>query len=104
MQSDNAGSDNSIYLDFELEIGMRTGSIYPVSVIHSPAGEIREKMQFPFTDLELESYLKDLQIALLRSEGMFRKVLSEEEEAVQNFGRVLFNALLTGGLWIFNRF
>jgi hypothetical protein len=96
MQSDYSGSDNSIYLDFELEIGMRAGSIYPVSVIHSPAGETREKMEFPFTELELESYLKDLEIALLRSGGMFRKVLSAEEEAVQNFGQALFNALLTG--------
>jgi len=98
MQSDNAGSDNSTYLDFELEIGMRTGSIYPVCVIHSPAGETRESMHFPFTELELEAYLKDLEIALLRSGGTFRKVLSDEEVAVQNFGQALFDALLTGDI------
>jgi len=67
-----------------------------VAVVRSPAGEAREVMHFPFDDLELDNRLKDLQIALLRSGGRRRTVLSREEQAVQDFGRILFDALLTG--------
>jgi hypothetical protein len=38
------------YLDFEIEIGQGQGREYPVSVIHSPAGEARETMRFPFDE------------------------------------------------------
>jgi hypothetical protein len=55
------------YLDFELEIGTGSGREYPVAVIRSEGGEAREIMHFPFDDITLESQLKDLQIALLRS-------------------------------------
>ena len=84
------------YLDFELEIGTGSGREYPVAVIRSEGGEAREIMRFPFDDLALESQLKDLQIALLRSGGKRRQIFSPEEQTVQNFGRVLFNALFTG--------
>ena len=84
------------YLDFELEIGLGRARQYPVSVVRSPAGEARETMRFPFDELALENRLKDLQIALLRSGGKRRQVLSPEEQAVQGFGRDLFNALFTG--------
>ena len=84
------------YLDFELEIGVGIGREYPVAVIRSEGGEAREIMRFPFDDLALESQLKDLQIALLRSGGKRRQILSPEEQSVQNFGRALFNALFTG--------
>ena len=84
------------YLDFELEIGLGRARQYPVSVVRSPAGEARETMRFPFDELALENRLKDLQIALLRSGGKRRQVLSPEEQAVQGFGLDLFNALLTG--------
>ena len=84
------------YLDFELEIGAGSGREYPVVVLHSAGGEARETMRFPFDELALESHLKDLQIALLRSGGKRRQILSPEEQTVQNFGRALFNALFTG--------
>jgi formylglycine-generating enzyme required for sulfatase activity len=84
------------YLDFELEIGFGLGREYPVSVIRSPAGEARETMLFPFDELALENRLKDLQIALLRSGGKRRRVLSPEEQAVQDFGKDLFSALVGG--------
>jgi len=51
-------------------------------------------MQFPFDDRGLESQLKSLQIALLRSGGQRRVMPSPEEKSVQNFGRALFDALL----------
>jgi len=84
------------YLDFELEIGPRQGREYPVSIIRSPAGVADATLYFPFDELALENRLKDLQIALLRSGGERRQVLSPEEQTVQDFGRALFDALLTG--------
>lgn len=83
------------YLDFELEIGEGKGREYPVAVIHSPAGEAREIMSFPFDKLALENRLKDLQIALLRSGAKRRRVLLPEEQTVQQFGSELFEALFT---------
>ncbi len=84
------------YLDFEVEIGRGLGQEYPMAVIRSPAGEARETMRFPFDELALENQLGALQIALLRSGGARRQVLSPEEKTVQGFGRALFDALLSG--------
>ncbi len=84
------------YLDFELEIGMKSGSEYPVAVLRSPAGEARERVEFPFSELELENRLQALQIALLRTGGILRQVLTPEEHAVQELGRALFEVLLCG--------
>jgi formylglycine-generating enzyme required for sulfatase activity/CHAT domain-containing protein len=74
------------YLDFELEIAPGSGREYPIAVVRSPAGEARE----------LENRLKNLQIALLRSGGRRRRVLTPEQQAVRDFGKALFDALLTG--------
>ena len=84
------------YLDFELEIGLGSGREYPIVVVRSPAGEARETLRFPFDEPALESRLKDLQIALLRSGGNRRQMLSPEERAVQEFGRTLFDSLVVG--------
>ena len=86
------------YLDIELEIGPGTGREYPVAVLRSPAGEARGSMRFPFDELALKAHLLALENALLRSGGTRRQVLSREEEEVQQFGRCLFEALLTGPL------
>ena len=53
-------------------------------------------MRWPWSELELENRLKDLQIALLRAGGRRRKALSPEEETVQRFGRELFALLFDG--------
>ena len=84
------------YLDFDLEIGPGEGRTYPVSVLHSPAGEARTVMQFPFDELALENYLLKLQTALLRSGGRRRSILDPHQQAVQDFGRALFEALFNG--------
>ncbi len=84
------------YLDFELEISSGSRPKYPVAVIHSPAGEAHEDMQFPFDDVALENLLKDLQIALLRSSTVRRQIVSSEEQTVKYFGQKLFDALLKG--------
>jgi hypothetical protein len=84
------------YLDFELEIGDGLGRDYPVAVLRLPAGETQATIRFPFDELQLESRLKDLQVALLRSGGKRRTVLTREEQAVQDLGRALFDTLLAG--------
>ena len=84
------------YLDFDIEIGPGSGREYPVVVVQSAGGEAHEVMHFPFDELSLESRLKDLQIALLRSGGKRRQIHSQEELTVRNFGQALFNALFIG--------
>jgi CHAT domain len=87
---------NLNYDDFEIEIGIGNGREYPVAVIHSASGEAREIMHFPFDDIALENQLLTLQNQLLRSGGHRRRVPSQEELVVQNFGKALFDALFTG--------
>jgi formylglycine-generating enzyme required for sulfatase activity len=89
---------HSDYLDFELEIGEGQGRDYPVAILHSPAGEARETMRFPFDELALDLRLSKLQIALLRSGGKHRRAPTEEEQAVQDLGKALFDALFQGEL------
>lgn len=84
------------YLDFELEIGPGSGQEYPVSVVHSPAGEARATLRFPLSALELENALDKLRIALLTSGVGQRRVQTPEAERVQAFGQLLFEALLPG--------
>lgn len=84
------------YLDFDLEIGQPTGQSYPVTVLYSPAGEARATMAWTLSELALENRLKDLQIALLSSGGVQRRVLTPAEAAVQRFGGELFDLLFTG--------
>ena len=87
------------YLDFDLEVEYsQDGDGYKVSVLRSPEGEIEEKMVFPFSDVELESHLKDIKIALLRSANEHRLALSPEEAAVKSFGKSLFNAVMAGNI------
>ncbi len=82
------------YLDFELEISSDTQNNYSIAVIRSPAGEVKESIRFPFSELQLENRLLDLELALLRSSGKRRRVLSPEEQTVQDFGQELFDFLL----------
>jgi tetratricopeptide (TPR) repeat protein len=86
------------YLDFELEIGRGSGRRYPVAVISSPAGEAQAMMIWPLDTLALEGYLDKLQIALLQSGGIRRRVPSAQQQAVEEFGQVLFETLLAGDI------
>jgi outer membrane protein assembly factor BamB len=86
------------YLDFELEIGPGSGGDYPVSIIHSPAGEARGTLHLPFNQLELRDRLQGIEMALLRSAVARRRIVPREELQVQTFGAELYDALLGGEL------
>ncbi len=83
------------YLDFELRIMPGTGREYPVSVLQSPAGETSATMHFPFDTLALQNQLQGIEIAVLRSGGTRRDVVFEEHIGVSDFGRKLFEGLMT---------
>jgi len=84
------------YLDFELEISHGSGQEYPVALLHSPAGEARETMHFPFSNQELEEQLHALEKALLSSGKKPWRKPTREQRGVQSFGQALFDALLVG--------
>lgn len=86
------------YLDLEIKIDGDSGNGYPISIVHSPAGEAQSIMQLPFSELELQNRLLILENALLRSGGRIRRILSPEEQAVRDFGAVLFDSLFEGDL------
>ncbi|MFZ5919031.1 MAG: SUMF1/EgtB/PvdO family nonheme iron enzyme [Chloroflexota bacterium] len=83
------------YLDFDLTIERGAGRDYPLR-LDSPAGQARETFRLPFDSLQLKNALLQLQNALLRSGGRRRKVLSAGQQAVQDFGGKLFDALICG--------
>jgi len=94
----DSGSDPTSrweYIDFELEIHKGSHRRYSVSV-RSPAGEAQEQMRFPFDKWELENRLLALENTLLRFGGSRRRIPSQEEQAVQEFGQSLLQALLVG--------
>jgi CHAT domain-containing protein len=92
--SSTSSAERLQYLDFELEIGPESGRDYSVMLVRSPAGEAQDIMHFPIEELELERYLQALHVALSRSGGR-RRQTSREEQAVQDFGQALFDALMT---------
>ena len=83
------------YLDFDVDLTHEAGRDYQVTV-RSPAGEAREIMRFPYDEIALELALVKLQNALLRSGGPARRALTDDEKAVYDFGKTLFEALMTG--------
>jgi tetratricopeptide (TPR) repeat protein len=83
------------YFDFDLEIGQSSEGKYIVTA-RSPAGEAQVKVRFPFDEQTLEKTLLKMQIALLQSSDVRRKVLSPEQQLVEEFGRKLFDGILAG--------
>ncbi len=81
--------------DFHVDISPAQNSLYEIYV-RSQAGEQRAVTRFPLSESELELYLTKLENAILRSAGSRRKVLTPEEEAIQLFGRHLFDFLFAG--------
>ncbi len=84
-------------LDFEVQISHQAGEGYVVEVVRSPAGEsLPQPFALPLGAIELEKFVLTLQNALLRSGSLRRRVVSEDIALVQEFGQILFDALLTG--------
>lgn len=83
------------YLDFEIEIGISSSIEYPIAVLHSPAGEARTMMHWPFSALALEERLNDILLTLSHSSEI-QQLLTPAEQAVQALGSELFNLLITG--------
>lgn len=83
------------YLDFDLEIGLGDGRVYPVAVLDSPSGETRGVMQWPYDEIKLHLQLVELENVLLRSATTRRVASTESEQTVEKFGSTLFNALFT---------
>src|SRR5262245_51817749 len=83
-------------LDFEIAIRSGMGRDVELAVVRSPAGEAHEAIRFPFDELDLKVRLQALEIALLRSGGNRRRIASDEERTVQEFGTDLFDLLIGG--------
>jgi tetratricopeptide (TPR) repeat protein len=84
------------YIDFDLEISQQSEPRKYSVAARSSEGEAQGEMHFPFDEWELKDKLRDLEVALLRSGGTRRRFGMAEEQAVQDFGRELFDALLVG--------
>jgi CHAT domain-containing protein len=84
------------YLDFDLEVGPGNGQAYPMTLRRSPVGQARATMHFPFAPPALEALLKEVELAVLRSSKVRRRVAAPQEQVVQQFGQQLFEALLAG--------
>lgn len=82
--------------DLDIDVIYTNPGEYRVRLRSAAAGEAAHVVRWPWRDLELETRLKDLQIALLRAGGKRRKALTHEEETVQRFGRELFDMLFAG--------
>ena len=96
MRSDSNSDSHWQYIDFDLEIDKgREPGIYVVTV-RSPEGRIEEETRLPFDEWELQDKLKDVELALLRSRGLRRRIGTSEEQVIQGFGQALFNALFVG--------
>jgi WD40 repeat protein len=82
-------------VDVELEIGSGGTGTYLVAA-RSPSGEATATMRLPFDEEEIESRLQALQTTLLLSTTKTRRVISEVEQPVRQFGAALFDALIAG--------
>jgi Tol biopolymer transport system component len=81
-------------LDFELEIGPQTGETYPVAA-RAPGGEAAASMRLPLARQELEHQVGVIQDAVLASSAAVRRRATDDEQPVQQFGRRLFDALIS---------
>jgi len=83
------------FLDFEIRIGRIQRKRYPVSVLHSPAGEASGSFVLPFSSRQIGDLKSTVQSALLLSRLRTRSVLAPELQKIRNYGGELFNALFT---------
>jgi hypothetical protein len=82
-------------VDVELEINSAGAGTYLVAA-RSPSGEATATMRLPFDEEEIENRLRALQTTLIWSTARTRRVISEVEQPVRQFGAALFDALIAG--------
>lgn len=78
------------YYDLELEIAPFDGFGYPVAVLHSPSGQGRAVMRFPFDQAVLEQRLLNLE------EALWGLPEGDAARVAQHLGTELFDALIEG--------
>jgi hypothetical protein len=83
-------------VDFELEIGPRSVSGYPVTGRVSGGGEASELMRWSIRGRELDGRLAAIRDAVLASSATVRRVAAPDEQPVRAFGQGLFEAAVTG--------
>ena len=76
-------------VDVELEINSSGAGTYLVAA-RSPSGEATATMRMPFDEEEIESRLRALQTTLIWSTAKTRRVISEAEKPIRDFGAALF--------------
>lgn len=81
-------------LDFELEIGPGADQSYPVSA-RAPGGDAATSMHLPLTHEELDHQLALINDAVRASSGVTRRLATGDERPVQQFGRRMFEAMVT---------
>ena len=81
------------YIDFNLEISEHDEENYLIKV-RSLSGEAEAIGQFPLAASELETSLQKIEDAIPNSAIRRRKAQTPEEETVQQFGQILFDAHL----------
>jgi formylglycine-generating enzyme required for sulfatase activity len=85
----------SAYMDFVIEVSVMGEQTYAI-VVRSMAGEARQVAKFPMTVAELDNHLLKLENAILRSTDGYHTTPGVHDQAVQLFGRMLFEFLLSG--------
>jgi WD40 repeat protein len=80
-------------VDVELEINSSGAGTYLVAA-RSPSGEAMTTMRLPFDEEEIASRLRALQTTLIWSTAKTRRVISEAEQPVREFGAALFDAMI----------
>src|SRR6266487_906411 len=83
-------------LNFDIRIHPGNGREYPIVAINPSGERIQITMHFPFDEVELKDYLYDLRLAVLNPTKNPHRVLAQKEQRLQDFGKRLFDALITG--------
>ena len=85
----------STYIDFLIEVSAVGEQSYAI-VVRSTAGEMRQITDFPISAAELEQQVLQVENAILRAASGLQTQPGVHDYAIQTFGRMLFEFLLTG--------
>jgi CHAT domain-containing protein len=86
------------YQDFEIEITTLPDGTHHVNVLHTPAGETRQKIAFGLSDDALREQLGQIEQTLRYREKRTTEQKRVQLRTMKAFGDTLFNALITDNL------